>query len=133
MSGWAYAHPILGLAVVILTIYLGMRGLQSTHRSPFAPAARRIHTQLAPWVYALCALAALLGLGSTWTLRTDLEPASTAHGAAGAATLLLMSLGALLSRRTPGDRRAARAHRWVGLLTMVAALSVAVLGMRLLP
>ncbi len=128
-----YLHPILGAITVALAVFLGMQGLRSTHRAPYARGARRLHGRLAWGVYAVCVLALALGIGSTAWLRDDLDPATTLHFPAAVGLVGLMTVSAVTAKRLRAWSAAPRVHKWIGVALMAVAAAVAVLGMRLLP
>jgi hypothetical protein len=128
-----YVHPALGALTVVLVLLLGMQGLRSTHRAAYAADARRAHRRLSWWVFGLGVVVLGLGFGSTAWLRDDLAVAQTSHVLAAVPFVLLMAINAALSRRFAGSPRARVAHKWLGLVLMVAAVAVVALGMRLLP
>jgi len=129
----AYVHPILGFITVLLLSVAALLGLRARHPRPYAKRSRRVHARLAPAVYVLALVTAVVGGVSTGWLRDDLPFGSTWHFRAGLAAVVLLTGGALASRWIPRHRRAGIVHLLCGLGALGAMLLLAVLGMDLLP
>jgi len=129
----AYVHPILGLLSVLLMCWVALNGLRSRHKARYALKARRLHHRVAPWIYLLWAITLAVGWASTTWIRSDIHAGSTKHFVAAWASLVVFGIAALLSLRVPQAPWARRIHPWFGIAGVVIALTLAALGMTLLP
>ena len=73
----AFVHPVCALAALAFLAWVASLGLRSRERGGVALKPR--HAHLAPWAYAATALNFVLGIGSTWLWRHDLELAGGLH------------------------------------------------------
>src|SRR5690349_4817044 len=93
---FAFVHPVCALAALAFLAWVASLGLRSRERGG-APLRPR-HARLAPWAFAAIALNFVLGAGSTWLWRADLELAGGLHFWIGAAICGVLGITALLSR-----------------------------------
>ena len=139
MSGLAYVHPAMMLALLALSLWvlrlgLGLRRARLAGRR--ASPAR--HRRIARVVVPLLALGYLAGLGSMLWIRGAQIAESVHFPLASTALLAILGAGALglrLSRAMQADARArARAaHALFGAVGVLFALVAAVAGMAILP
>lgn len=134
-TGWpflfALLHPLLALATIALLFYAANLGLQSRRRK--GEQARRSHARIAPIALVGIWLSAGSGLAATLLWREDLDTAAGAHFQIGCAVVLLVTLGAILSRFIPGNETARRIHPAIGMLALLLAILQIFFGMPLLP
>lgn len=128
-----YAHPVLGFLAVLAVFWAASVGLRARHKAAYAREARVQHRWAGPLAFALCAFAAIGGLGSVAFLRDDLSLAASWHFAAGGGAAAVMGFAAVSSRVLPGNRAARRMHPLFGMLAVALAVATVGLGMRLLP
>lgn len=127
-----YLHPLLGSVALILTVWLAMAGLRSRHQAKYAGAARRTHRKLWPFTFGLVGVTALGGTATVVFLREDLSLASTNHFLAGWGLFTVMAVLYGLSRAFPAGW-ARQVHLVTGLVCLLVATVVLVLGFDLLP
>ena len=128
-----YVHPALGLVTLMLLVWLAIAGFRSRHAAPYAAASRRLHRRLGTGVAVLFLVTAVLGVASVVWLRDDLSPATTLHGIAASAGVVLLCTLYLLGRQVPRVAWVRRWHPWVGLGTLLVAGAIFVFGLGLLP
>ncbi len=128
-----YLHPILGILSVALMCWLALVGLRSRHRARYAGSARATHRRYTPWALALWWLTLVAGWGSTLWLRDDLTPASTWHFRVAWVAIVSFTAAGALTLLPPRARWTRRVHPILGLAAVACALTLAVLGMNLLP
>ena len=130
-----YAHPIAGVAVLLLLGYVASLGfrMRGARRGRAALAAR--HARLAPIAYWTVLATWLLGVGSTLWLREDLETASTLHFRTGCALAVLLTGSALTARpmRRGPAATAREIHPWLGAAAVLLAAIHVVTGLRIMP
>ena len=126
----AYIHPVIGLIALALLLRAASLGLRSRERR--GQHLRPRHAQAAPIAYGFTLLAFFMGIFSTWVWRPDLDVAEGWHFRIGLAVVLLLSAGALLSRRVPSDRRARLIHPILGMVALLLAALQVFFGMPLL-
>lgn len=129
-----YVHPILGVTVLALLVYVASLGLRlRTARRGRAELAAR-HARLAPWAYGGVLLSWVAGVLSTWLLREDLETASTFHLRIGLLIAALLTGSALTARwLSSGNSTAREIHPWLGAIAALLAAAQAVTGLRIMP
>lgn len=134
-TGWpflfALLHPLMALATVALLFYAASLGLQSRQRK--GEQSRRTHARVAPMALVGIWLSAASGLAATLLWREDLDTAAGAHFQIACAVVLLVTLGALLSRFVPRNETARRIHPALGMLALLLAILQIFFGMPLLP
>ena len=132
-SLWLYVHPVVALVGIGLLLYAASLGLATRQRRRDKAALLGRHARLGPYAYALMVLSWVLGLGSAWWGRSDLELAGSGHFKAGCYLVLLLSATALLSRwmdRMPGGRTI---HPLLGAAAALLAGFQIFLGLQLMP
>lgn len=78
-------------------------------------------------------LALVTGFASTLWIREDLEVGETWHTAVGVGSVVLMAVGAVLTRYFTRDPRLRKLHPWFGIAAVMGALFQGILGIQLLP
>jgi len=126
----AYIHPLIGLVALALLLRAASFGLRSRERRGEHLRAR--HARAAPIAYGFTLLTFFMGVFSTWAWRPDLDLASGWHFRIGLAVILLLTAGALLSRRVPSDSRARLIHPILGMVALLLAALQVFFGMPLL-
>lgn len=126
----AWAHPVLAVVSLVILFQAASLGLRSRERRG-APLRPR-HARLAPWALWTMGANVVIGLGSTWLWRDDLELGGGAHFWIGLATFAVLAAAAWISRRLP-DERAKRLHPLLGMLALLLASLQTFLGLQLLP
>ncbi|MFP6664406.1 MAG: DUF4079 family protein [Deltaproteobacteria bacterium] len=126
----AFLHPLIGLVALVLLFRAASLGLRSRERRG-APL-RAQHAKAAPRALAATLLAFVMGLVSTILWRPDLELAGGWHFRIGAAIVLLLGAGALLSRHIHDSQRARRIHPLLGATALLLAAVQVFLGLPLL-
>jgi len=129
---WAYLHPVVGAAVVVLLFYAGGIGLRSRTDRRQRAALLATHARLGPFLYGLMLLSWLGGLLSTWLLRPDLRLFGTTHLRIGTVLVVAMTGAWLTSRRmhVPAVRAA---HPWFGAAAMLLAAAQVFFGLQITP
>jgi hypothetical protein len=128
-----YVHPLAGLAAIALAGYAASLGLRSRSPRGAAAAARRRHRRIAPLAYALVVANWAGGLGAVRWLEPELDPAASGHFTLGTLIVLLLTAGAVLSRRVPVDPRARAVHPWLGAAALLLCGVQVFLGLQILP
>src|SRR5690349_20149304 len=126
-----WVHPVAGLAATALAAYQASLGLRSRRRRPDAPAARRRHAAVGPWLWALYALNWLAGIATVRWARPEIETAASGHFSLAGAIVALLTLGAVLSRWVPVDARARVIHPVIGAAVLVLSGVQVFLGLQL--
>jgi len=129
----AFVHPVLGAVAVLYVLWIASRGLVARQGATAAHRARRTHKRWAKWGLLLMALAVSTGISSTLLVRPDLMLGETWHLVVGLSVLGLMGLGALLTRQFVRQPWLRAVHLAVGIATVAAAITQAILGIELLP
>ena len=127
----AWLHPALGLVAVAIAARTASLGLALRRGGVSGEAARRWHRTLGPVTLGLVVLNWVLGLGTVWLVRHDLEPLASRHALVGGAIVVLLLGSAITSRRVPVDARARRIHPWFGATALVTAAVQVFLGLQL--
>jgi hypothetical protein len=125
----AFVHPLCALVALAFLAWVASLGLRSRERGG-APLRPR-HARLAPWAFAATALNFVLGLGSTWLWRDDLELAGGLHFWIGAAICGVLGMTALLSRSMATSSGARSAHPALGMLALLLSLVQVFFGLAL--
>ena len=125
----AFVHPVCALAALAFLAWVASLGLRSRERGGAALKPR--HAHLAPWAYAATALNFVLGIGSTWLWRHDLELAGGLHFWIGAAICAVLGGAALLSARMTTSPSARRAHAAREMLALLLSLLQVFFGLAL--
>jgi hypothetical protein len=128
-----WIHPVAGLVATLLAAHgasLALRGRRSGARG--APLLAR-HRALMPWVYGLVLANFAGGAVSCWLWRDEEDLATSGHFTVGAVLVVLFTVGALLSRRIVGDRRARALHPWIGAAALLASGVQIFLGLQIVP
>ena len=128
-----YLHPVAGLAATALAAYAASLGLRSRRGGPDADRARRRHRAIGPWVWTLYAVNWLGGLATVRWARPEIETAASGHFTVAGAIVVLLTAGALLSRRVPVDARARAVHPLIGATALLLSGVQIFLGLQLLP
>ncbi len=131
---WAYLHPVLGGATLLLLGYVAALGFQlrSARRGRATIAAR--HARLAPLAFSAVLGNLALGVASTWWWRDDVGVASTLHFRTGCAMAVLLTGSALTARAFRRGNATARAwHPWLGAGAVLLAAAHAVAGLQMMP
>jgi hypothetical protein len=129
----AYVHPISGLLVTGIAVYVGSLGLQSRRGTRRAVQLRARHRAVTPWLYGALVVSYCAGVASTVWLRDDLDEAASGHFAVGSLSLLLFSLAALLSRAMDRLPWARSVHPWLGAAGVLLAGVQVFLGLQIMP
>jgi len=129
----AWLHPLFGFLTVGLVVWLAARGLRSRQRHPDAAAARAAHRRASVPVWLLAVGLAVSGTASVAWLRDDLELAASAHFWAGWGLAIFLTLGFSSSRQFRSHPDARQVHAVLGVFTLLAAVTVLLLGLGLLP
>jgi hypothetical protein len=127
----AWLHPALGLVAVAAAARAAGLGLAARRGGPSADRARARHRTLGPVTLGLMTVNWMLGLGTVWLVRHDLEPFASRHALVGAAIVALLAGSAVTSRRIGIDPRARRIHPWLGAAALVVAAVQVFLGLQL--
>lgn len=125
----AFVHPLCALAALAFLAWAASLGLRSRERGG-APLRPR-HARLAPWAFAATAFNFVLGAGSTWLWRADLELAAGAHFWIGTAICVVLGAAALLSRSIATSPGARSAHPALGMLALLLSLLQVFFGLAL--
>ena len=129
----AYLHPVAGLVATALVAYQASLGLRARGVRRGADDARRRHAALGPWLWTLVTLNWAGGIVAVRWWRTDIETAASGHFAVGSGILVLLTAGALLSRRVPTDARARTIHPLLGAAALLLCGVQVFPGLQLLP
>lgn len=127
----AFLHPLIALATIVLVYHVATLGLRSRQRR--GEDARPLHRRRAPIALAMVWISALSGIAATYLWRDDLELAGGWHFWIGLAVVVLITAGAVLSRKVPADETARKIHPALGLLALLFAALQIFFGMPMLP
>jgi uncharacterized protein DUF4079 len=128
-----YWHPIASVAAIALAAYAASLGLRARAPRADAARARARHAALGPWVYACFVANWLAGVLTLHSARPDIETAASGHFTVGSAIVVVLTAGALLSRRIRVDPRARAVHPLLGALALLLCGFQVFLGLQLLP
>jgi len=128
-----YLHPIAGAAAIGFAAYAASLGLRSRTGRPDAEAARARHAAIGPWLWAWFVLNWVGGIVTLRSARPDIEAAASGHFTIGSAIVVVLTAGALLSRRIRVDQRARTIHPLLGALALLLSGFQVFLGLQLLP
>ena len=126
-----WLHPATGLVSVLLLARAAAFGLGIRRGGPRALEQRASHVTLARRVWWLVAVNWLLGLGTVWAYRPELDVAASTHFTAGTGVLLVLSAARLVSRRIPRDPWARTWHPLLGAVALLLAGVQVFLGLQL--
>jgi hypothetical protein len=128
-----YLHPVAGVAAIVLGAYAASLGLRARMARADADRCRARHAALGPWVWACFVGNWLAGSLTLRAWRPDIESAASGHFTVGTAIVVLLTAGALLSRRIRLDPRARAIHPLLGALALLLCGFQVFLGLQLLP
>ena len=126
-----WLHPATGLVTVLLMARAAAFGLGARRGGMRASAQRTSHVTLARRVWWLVLANWLLGLGTVWAYRPELDVAASTHCTAGTAVLVVLTVARLVSRRIPVDPRARTWHPVLGAAALLLAGVQVFLGLQL--
>lgn len=126
-----WLHPATGLVTVLLMARAAAFGLSARRGGMRASGQRASHVTLARRVWWLVLANWLLGLGTVWAYRPELDVAASTHFTAGTGVLLVLSVARLVSRRIPVDPRARTWHPVLGAVALLLAGVQVFLGLQL--
>ena len=128
-----WIHPVLGLVTTALAVQGASLALRGRRGGVRGASLLGRHRALMPWVYGLVIANFAGGALSCWLWRDEEDLATSGHFTVGVMLVVLFSLGAWLSRRMPGDRRARAVHPWIGAAALLAAGVQIFLGLQIVP
>ncbi|MEO0601474.1 MAG: DUF4079 family protein [Myxococcota bacterium] len=129
----AFVHPVLGVVAILLTVWIGSRGMVARQGTKASPKARRTHRKYAVIALVAMVVASVSGTASTVWLRDDLSLGDTWHLTIGWLIVGLMALSALLTRYFTRSPQLRSIHPVLGLLAVAASVLQAIIGIELLP
>lgn len=129
----AFVHPALGVLAILITVWIGSRGMVARQGTRASAQARRTHRRYAVWGLVAMVVASITGTASTLWLRDDLELGETWHLAIGWLIVGLMGVTALLTRYFTKSPQLRSVHPVLGLLAVAASVLQAIIGIELLP
>lgn len=127
----AWLHPALGLVAVGAAARAASLALTARRGGRAALAARTSHRLVAPTTLGLMIASWLLGVGTVWLVRQDLEPFASRHAGVGCLIVLLLVGSAVTSRFRATVPRARAVHPWLGAAALVASAVQVFLGLQL--
>ncbi|MEM6929718.1 MAG: hypothetical protein AAF602_22455, partial [Myxococcota bacterium] len=65
----AFVHPVLGVVAILLTVWIGSRGMVARQGTKASPKARRTHRKYAVIALGAMVVASITGTASTVWLR----------------------------------------------------------------
>lgn len=129
-----YLHPLAGIAVLALLVYVGVLGLKLRQAKRNRAELGRRHARLASIAYWAVLVSWVGGVATTLLDRRDLGVAASLHFRSGSLLVLLLTGSALTARALRrGNADAREWHPWLGVAAvLLAALHVAA-GLQLTP
>jgi hypothetical protein len=129
---WAYVHPCVGGAVVLLLVYTASLGLRARNERRLRTRLLAQHARLGPLVLALVLATWLSGLLSTWLARPDLELGASTHTRTGVA-LLAALCGSAVTARWLHRPLVRSVHPWWGGVAVLLAAAQVFFGLQITP
>lgn len=127
-----YVHPLTAALVLLMTAYVASLGIRARNDRRRARELLTRHARLAPWAYGLIVASWIVGVGTTWLLRPELELGESQHFRVGLALVAAFSASALSSRwmRLPAARSI---HPWFGVAGVLLAAAQIFFGLQITP
>lgn len=126
-----WLHPATGLVTVLLLARAAAYGIGARRGGRQGPRERARHVLVARRAWCLVLANWLLGLGTVWAFRPELDVAASTHCMAGTVLAVLVMLARVLSVRVPTDAWARTLHPLVGAAALLVAGVQVFLGLQL--
>jgi hypothetical protein len=126
-----WLHPATGLVTVALLARAAAHAVAARRGGRQGPHERARHVRAGRWAWWLVLANWLLGLGTVWAFRPELDVAASTHFTAGTALAVLVVVARGLSVRVPADAWARTLHPLVGATALLVAGVQVFLGLQL--